>query len=123
MEKQGSSRKTSTSASLTVLKPLTIWMTTNWKILKRDENTRPPYLFLRNLYVGQETTVRTEHGTTDCLTIGKEVCQDCILLYPAYVTYMQSTSCEMKDWMNHKLESRLPGEISITSDTQVTLPF
>ena len=39
---------------------------------------------------------------------------------PAYITYMQSTSCEMLDWMKHKLESRLPGEISITSDTQMT---
>ena len=42
--KQGNSRKTSTSVSLTLLKPLTVWITTNWKILKRDENTRPPYL-------------------------------------------------------------------------------
>ena len=42
---------------------------------------------------------------------------------PACLTYMQSTSCEMLGWMNHKLESRLPGEISITSDTQMTLPF
>ena len=39
---------------------------------------------------------------------------------PAYITYMQSTSCEMLGWMKHKLESRLPGEISITSDTQMT---
>ena len=40
--------------------------------------------------------------------------------HPAYLTYMQSTSCEMLDWMKHKLESRLPGEISITSDMQMT---
>ena len=39
-----------------------------------------------------------------------------IYCHPAYLTYMQSTSCEMLDWMKHKLESRLPGEISITSD-------
>jgi len=39
---------------------------------------------------------------------------------PVYLTYMQSTSCEMLDWMKHKLESRLPGEISITSDMQMT---
>ena len=44
-----------------------------WKILKRNGNTRLPYLFLGNLYVGQETTVRTERGRTDCFTIGKEV--------------------------------------------------
>ena len=46
-----------------------------------------------------------------------------VYCYPAYLTYMQSTSCEMLDWMKHKLESRLPGEISITSDTQMILPF
>ena len=43
-----------------------------------------------------------------------------VYCYPAYLTYMQSTSCEMPGWMKHKLESRLPGEISITSDTQMT---
>ena len=42
---------------------------------------------------------------------------------PAYLTYMQSTSCEMLDWMKHKLESKLPGEISITSDMQITSPL
>ena len=43
--------------------------------------------------------------------------------HPAYLTYMQSTSCEMLGWMKHKLESRLLGEISITSDAQMTPPF
>ena len=43
-----------------------------------------------------------------------------VYCHPAYLTYMQSTSCEMPGWMKHKLESRLPGEISITSDMQVT---
>ena len=45
-----------------------------------------------------------------------------VYCHPAYLTYMQSTSCEMPGWMKHKLESRLPGEISITSDTQMTPP-
>ena len=54
--------------------------------------------------------------------IGKGVCQGCIL-YPAYLTYMQSTSWEMPGWMKHKLESRLPGEISIVSDMQMTPPL
>ena len=78
-KKQGSSRKTSTSASLTMLKPLTVWITTNWKILK--EMGIPDYLtcLLRNLYAGQEATVRTEHGRTDWFQIGKEVHQGCIL--------------------------------------------
>ena len=57
----------------------------------RDGNTRPPDVPLRNLYAGQEATVRTGHGTTDCFQIGKEVCQGCILspylfnLYAAYI--------------------------------------
>ena len=71
--------------------------------------------------MGQEATVRTEHGTTDCFKIGKGVQQGCIC-HPACLTSMQSTSCEMPGWMNHKLELRLPGEISTTSDVQMTLP-
>ena len=43
--------------------------------------------------------------------------------HPVYLTYMQSTSCEMPGWMKHKLESRFPGEISITSDMQMTPPL
>ena len=46
-----------------------------------------------------------------------------VYCHPAYLTYMQSTSCEMPGWMNHKLESRLPGEISITSDMQMIPPL
>ena len=79
-----------------------------WKILK--EMGMPDYLtcLLRNLYAGQEATVRTGHGTTDWFQIGKGVRQACILS-PDYFTYMQSTSWEMLGWMKHKLESRLPG--------------
>ena len=64
-KKQESSRKTSTTALLTMPKPLTVWITINWKILK--EMGIPDYLtcLLRNLYAGQEATVRTRHGTTD----------------------------------------------------------
>ena len=64
-KKQENSRKTSISASLTMSKPLTVWITINWKILK--EMGIPDHLtcLLRNLYAGQETTVRTGHGTTD----------------------------------------------------------
>ena len=69
--KQGSSKKTSASPSLTMLKPLTVWITTNWKILK--EMGIPDYLtcLLRNLYAGQEETVGTRQGTTDWFKIGK----------------------------------------------------
>ena len=70
---------------------------------------------LRSLYAGQEATVRTGHGTTDCLKIEKEVCQGC-KLSPSLLSFMQSISCEMPGWMKHKLESKLPGEISIISD-------
>ena len=66
---------------------------------------------LRNLYVGQEATVRTRHGTTTGSKVGKEYVK-AVYCHPAYLTSMQSTSCEMLDWMKHKLESRLPGEIS-----------
>ena len=77
--------------------------------------------FLRNLYAGQEATVRTGHGTMDWLQIEKGVCQGNIFNL-VYLTYMQSTSCEVPDWMKQNPESRLPREISITSDMQVT-PF
>ena len=76
-KKQESSRKTSTSALLTMPKPLTVWITT--KCGKWDGNTRPLTCLLRNLYAGQETTVRTGHGTTDWFQIGKGVHQGCIL--------------------------------------------
>ena len=54
--------------------------------------------------------------------LGKEYVK-AVCCHPAYLTYMQSTSCEMLGWMKHKLESRLLGEISITSDMQMTLPL
>ena len=54
--------------------------------------------------------------------LGKEFIK-AVYCHPAYLTYMKSTSCEMQGWMKHKLESRLPGEISITSDMQMTPPL
>ena len=83
------------------------------KILK--ETGIPDYLtyFLRNLYAGQEATVRTRHGTTDGLKLGKK-CVKAVYCHPAFLTSMQSTSCKMLGWMKHKLELRLPEEISIT---------
>ena len=73
---------------------------------------------LRNLYAGQEATVRTGPGTPDWLQIGKGV--QAVFCHLAYLTYMQSTSCEILSWMSHKLESGLQGEISTTSDMQIT---
>ena len=72
-------RKTSTSALLTTSKSLTVWITTNWKILKEMGIPDPLTCLLRNLYAGQEATVRTGHGTTDWFQIGKGVHQGCIL--------------------------------------------
>ena len=86
-----------------------------WKILK--EMGIPDHLIclLRNLYESQEATVRSGHGTTDWFQIRKGVVK-VAYYHPAYLTYMQSTLCKMLGWMKHKLESRLPGEISVTSD-------
>ena len=72
-KRQESFRKTSISALLTMPKPLTVWNRINWKILK--EMGIPDHLtcLLRNLYAGQEATVRTGHGTTDWFQIGKGV--------------------------------------------------
>ena len=95
-KKQDSSRKTSTSALLIMPKPLTVWITINCgKFLKRWE-----YLtcLLRNLYAGEEVTVRTRHGTTDWFQIGKGVRQSCILspcLFNLYTEYiMRNTGLE-----------------------------
>ena len=79
LKKQESSRKSSTSALLTIPKPLTVLVTTNWKILQEMGILDHLTCLLRNLYGGQETTVRTRHGTTDSFQIGKGVHQGCIL--------------------------------------------
>ena len=91
IKKPESSRKTSASASLTMPKSLTVWITTNWKILK--EMGIPDHLtcLLRNLYAGQEATVRTRHGTMDWFPVGKGVCQGYIIvnrLFNLYVEYI-----------------------------------
>ena len=88
-----------------------------WKILK--EMGVPDYLtcLLRKLFVDKEATVRNGHGTIGS-KLGKE-CIRAVYCHPAYLTYMQSTSCKMPGWMNHKLKSRLLREISATSDMQM----
>ena len=79
IKKARESRKTSISALLTMPKPLTMWITTNWKILKEMGISDHLTCLLRNLYAGQEATIRTGHGTTDWFQIGKRVCQGCML--------------------------------------------
>ena len=97
-KKQETSRKTSISASFTMPKPLTVWITINWKILK--EMGIPDHLtcLLRNFYTDQEATVRTGHGKTDWFQIGKGVCQGCLLspcLFNLYAEYtMRNTGLE-----------------------------
>ena len=90
-----------------------------WKILQ--EMGIPDHLtcLLRNLYADQEATVRTGHGTTDRFQMGKGVRQGCTLspcLFNFYAEYIKETL----GWKKRRLESRLPGEISITSDMQMT---
>ena len=88
-----------------------------WKILK--EMGIPDHLtcLLRNIYAGQEATLRTGHGTADWFHVGKGGRQGCILspcLFNLYAEYIMRNG----GWNKHKLESRLPGEMSITSDMQ-----
>ena len=92
-----------------------------WKILKEMGTPDHPTCFLRNLYAGQEAIVRTRHGTMDWFKIGKGVLKGCILSPCLYK--FQNTSRKMLGWMRLKLESRLPGEISKTSDMQMTPPL
>ena len=70
---------------------------------------------LRNLYADQEATVRTGNGKQTGSKLGKEYVKT-VYCHPVYLTCMQSTSCKMPGWFKHKLESRFPGEISITSN-------
>ena len=109
-KKQESSRKTSNPALLTMAKTDCLDHNKLWKILKVMEIPEQPTCLLRNLYAGQEATVRTGYGTTDWFQIGKGVCEGCILspcLFSLHAVYIM--------W-NAELASRLPGEISKTTD-------
>ena len=87
-----------------------------WKILRWEYQTLT--CLLRNLYAGQKATVRTRHEQWTGSKLGKGYSK-AVYCRPAYLTSMQNTSCEMPNWMKIKLESRLPGEISTTSDLQM----
>ena len=90
-----------------------------WKILKEMRISDHLTWLLRNLYVSQEKQLEADMEQGTGSKLGKE-CDKVVYCHLAYLTSMQSTSCEMPGWINHKLESRLPGEISITSDMQMT---
>ena len=122
-KKQESSRETSISALLTIPKPLTVWITRNCGFfLKRCEYqiTWPASWEICMQVKKQQLELDIEQQTGSKL--GKENVK-AVYCHPTYLTYMQSTSCKMLGWMNHKLESRLLGEISITSDTHIIPPL
>ena len=75
---------------MTTLRPLTVWITTNWKILKEMGISDHLTCLLRNLYAGQEATVRTGHGTTDWFQIGKGVHQGSILSLCLFNLYAEN---------------------------------
>ena len=121
-KEQESSRKTSISSLLTMPKPLTVWITTNWKILK--EMGIPDHLscLLRNLYAGQEAIVRTGHGTTDWFQIGKGVRQGCILL--SCLFNLHTEYIMRNDGLDEAQAGiKIAGEISITSGMQMAPPL
>ena len=122
-EKAREFEKISTSAVLTTPKPLTVWITTNCgKFFKRWE---------------YQTTWRASWGI--CMQVRKQRLEldmeqqtgskwgneyvKAVYCHPAYLTYMQSTSCKMLGWMKHKLESKFLREILITSDMQINHPY
>ena len=119
-KKQESPRKTSISALLTMAKPLTVWITRNWKILK--EMGIPDYLacLLRNLYAGQEAMVRTGHGTTDWFQIGKGVHQGCVLspcLFNLYVEYIMWNAGLDEEQTGIKIARRHINNLRYADDT------
>ena len=121
-KRQESSRKISTSALLTMPKPLTVWISTNWKILK--EVWIPDHLtcLLRNLCAGQEATVRTGHGTTDWFQIRKEVHQGCILspsLFNFYAEYIMRNAGLEEAQAGIKIAGRNTNNLGYADDTML----
>ena len=119
-KKQESSRKTSISALLTKPKPLTVWITRNCgKFWKRWEyQTTLPASCKTCMQVKKQQLKPDMEQWTDS-KLGKEYIK-AEYCHPTYWTYIQSKSCKMLGWMTHKLESRLLGKISATSDMQMT---
>ena len=118
-KKQKSSRKTSISALLTMTKPLTVWITINcgkfWKRWEYQTTLTVSWeIYIQVKKQQLEPDMEQQTGSKS----GKEYLK-AVYCHPAYLT----TSCKMPSWMKHKLESRLPGEISIISDTQITPPL
>ena len=122
-KKQESSRKISISALLTMPQPLNVWNTKNCgKFWKRWEyqTTWPASWEICMKIKKQQLEPNMEQQTGSKL--GKEYVK-AVYCHPGYLTSLQSTSFEMLGWMKHRLESGLPGEISISSDMQMTPPL
>ena len=122
-KKQESSRKTSISAFLTMPKPLTLWITINygkfWKKWEYQTTWSASWEICMQVRKQQlELDMEQQTGSRS----GKEYVK-AAYCHPAYLTSMQSTLCEILGWKKHKLESSLPGEISITSDIQMIPPL
>ena len=123
LKEYDSSRKTSTSVLLTTPKSLTVWITINYgKFLKKwtCQTIWPASWQICMQVKKQQVELDMEQQTG--FKSGKKYAK-AVYWLSAYLTYMQSTPCEMPGWMKHKLKSRLSGEISITSDMQMTPPL
>ena len=129
-KKQESSRKTSISALLTMPKPLTVWIITNWKILHEVGILDHLTCLLRNQYAGSEAAVRTGHGTADWFQIGKGVHQGCILslclfnLYAEYImrnTGLEEAQAEIKIYGRNINNLRYADDTSLVAETEEEL--
>ena len=120
LKKQESYRKTSISASLTMPKLLTVWITRNWKILKERGIADHLTCLLRNLYAGQEATARTGHGTTDWFQLGKGVHQGSILspcLFNFYAEYIMRNAGLEEAQAGVKIAGRNISNLKYADDT------
>ena len=120
-QESGMTEQISLSASLTMVKTLTVWITTNCgKFLKRWEyqTNKPSSCKTCSQVKKQQLELDMEQWTGS--KVGKGYIK-AIYFHPAYLTSVQSISCEMLGWMKHKWESRLPGRISVTSDKQMRI--
>ena len=117
--KQGNSRKAYTSVSLTMLQPLIVWIITNFgNFLQRWEYQT---ILLVSWKTYMKVKKRQLEPYMEQLT-GSGLIKEynkAVYCHPVYLTYMQSTSCEMPGWISNKLKSRLWGEISTTSDIKM----
>ena len=103
-------------------KPLNVWITINWKILKGMRIPDHLTCLLRNLYAGQEATVRTGHGAADWFQMGKGVHQGCILS-PCLINFYAEYILRNAGLDEAQAGIKIAGEISITSDMQMTPPL